>query len=143
MGNQPFWSFTMFDADFYEYRESWERDNPILKGELMCIAHNFDPLYGYRHLTRNATNYGSKNSWYTYMRTVKVEKQDVFNSWIIEVHPTAENTEKPFHKPHHIFKVMMPREFLDGDKFMELNIQSDDDQPKPNKSVLVGANITL
>ena len=37
----------------------------------------------------------------------------------------------------------MPREFLDGDKFMELNIQSDDDQPKPNKSVLVGANITL
>jgi hypothetical protein len=140
MGNQPWWSFTMFNDDMYKYRQRWERDNPILKIELMAITHNYDPLHGYRHLTRNATNFGSKNAWYTYMRTIKYFGQDNFFSWTLEVHPTAENTDKPFHKPHHIFEIMMPEEFLDGEKFMALNVEPKGDSEE-KKSFLVGANI--
>ena len=140
MGNHSFWSFTMFDTDYFEYRESWERDNPIMKEELLYIAHNHDPLYGYRHLTRNATNFGSKNAWYTYMRTLKYKGQDDYISWNIEVHPTAENTDKPFHKSHHIFEIMMPEEFLNDELFMAENIRPSDEN---RQSFLVGANITL
>jgi len=141
--SQPFWSFTLFDGDMYKYRQRWDRDNPILRTELISIAHNYDPCYGYRHLTRNITNFGSQNSWYTYMRTILYTEQNVYNAWKIEVHPTAENRDKPFHSPHHIFEVMMPEEFLDGDIFMALNTKPyEDGEERAIKSVLAGANIT-
>ena len=132
----------MFTDKSYKYRERWERDNPILKMELMAIAHNYEPLFGNRILTRNATNYMSQNSWYSYMRTIKYIEQDVYNSWKIEVHPTAENPDKPYHHPHHIFEVMMPEEFLNGDIFMAINVEPHD-EPVETDSFLVGANITL
>ena len=132
----------MFTDKSYKYRERWERDNPILKMELMAIAHNYEPLFGNRILTRNATNYMSQNSWYSYMRTIQYTDQDVYNSWKIEVHPTAENPDKPYARPHHIFEVMMPEEFLNGDIFMAINIRPHD-EPKETDSFLVGANITL
>jgi len=120
---KDFWNYTYNNYDGLTYRERWKRDNPILKQELMQIAHNYDPLFEYRHLTRNATNFGSKNSWYTYMRTFKYTGQDEYTSWIVEVHPTAENKDKPYHKPHHTFEVMMPEEFLNGELFMAENIK--------------------
>ena len=130
----------MFDSDMYKYRQRWELNDPILKTELMAVAHNYDPLYGYRHLTKNATNFGSKNSWYTYMRTIKYIEQDVYNSWKIEIHPTAENTDEPFHKPHYTIEVMMPEEFLDDKLFMAENTRPyDKDEKQP--SFLVGANV--
>ena len=132
----------MFTDKSYKYRERWERDNPILKMELMAIAHNYEPLFGNRILTRNATNYMSQNSWYSYMRTIQYTDQDVYNSWKIEVHPTAENPDKPYARPHHIFEVMMPEEFLNGDIFMAINVRPKDD-PEEKESFLVGANITV
>ena len=132
----------MFTDKSYKYRERWERDNPILKMELMAIAHNYEPLFGNRILTRNATNYMSQNAWYSYMRTIQYTDQDVYDSWKIEVHPTAENPDKPYSKPHHIFEVMMPEEFLNEDIFMAINIRPHD-EPKETDSFLVGANITL
>ena len=142
MKKENFWSFTMFTDKSYKYRERWERDNPILKMELMAIAHNYEPLFGNRILTRNATNYMSQNSWYSYMRTIQYTDQDVYNSWKIEVHPTAENPDKPYARPHHIFEVMMPEEFLNGDIFMAINVRPKDD-PEEKESFLVGANITV
>ena len=132
----------MFNDDKYKYRERWELDNPILKMELMTIAHNYEPLFGHRVFTSNATNFMSQNAWYSYMRTIKYIEQDVYNSWKIEVHPTAENPDKPFHHPHHIFEVMMPEEFLDEAIFMAINVKPHD-EPKEAESFLVGANITL
>ena len=142
MKKNNFWSFTMFNDDKYKYRERWELDNPILKMELMTIAHNYEPLFGHRVFTSNATNFMSQNAWYSYMRTIKYIEQDVYNSWKIEVHPTAENPDKPFHHPHHIFEVMMPEEFLDEAIFMAINVKPHD-EPKEAESFLVGANITL
>jgi len=130
----------MFDGDMYKYRQGWERNDPILKTELMAVAHNHDPLYGYRYLTRNITNFGSQNSWYTYMRTILYTEQGVYNSWKIEVHPTAENSDKPFHKPHHIFEVMMPEEFLNDEIFTADNIRPYD-KDHERQSFLVGANV--
>ena len=132
----------MFTDKSYKYRERWERDNPILKMELMAIAHNYEPLFGNRILTRNATNYMSQNAWYSYMRTIQYTDQDVYDSWKIEVHPTAENPDKPYARPHHIFEVMMPEEFLNGDIFMSINVKPKDD-PEEKESFLVGANITV
>ena len=132
----------MFTDKSYKYRERWERDNLILKMELMAIAHNYEPLFGNRILTRNATNYMSQNAWYSYMRTIQYTDQDVYDSWKIEVHPTAENPDKPYARPHHIFEVMMPEEFLNGDIFMAINVKPKDD-PEEKESFLVGANITV
>ena len=142
MKKENFWSFTMLTGDQYKYRERWERNNPILKSELMAVTHNYEPLFGHRVLTANATNFMSQNSWYSYMRTIKYTDQDVYDSWKIEVHPTAENPDKPFHYPHHIFEVMMPEEFLDGDIFMAINVKPKDESEE-TESFLVGANITL
>ena len=139
---ENFWKYSHNDYDKFVYRERWERDNSILKQELLQIAHNYDPLFGYRHLTRNSTNFGSQNSWYTYMRTFKYTGQDAYTSWNIEVHPTAENEDKPFHKPHHIFDVMMPEEFLNGDRFMAENTRSHVEGER-HQNVLVGGNLTL
>ena len=105
------------------YRERWERDNPLLKEELMMIAHNYDPLYGSRMLTRNQTHFGSKNSWYAYKRFIISTGQDEDYSWRVEVHPTAENMDKPYSKAHHEFVVMLPEEFLDEDLFMKINTE--------------------
>ena len=133
----------LFNSEQYKYRERWERNNPILKSELMAVTHNYEPLFGHRVLTANATNFMSQNSWYSYMRTIKYTDQDVYNSWKIEVHPTAENPDKPFHYPHHIFEVMMPEEFLDRDIFMAINVRPKDEPEESQQSILVGANITL
>ena len=123
MKSHTFWAFTHFTWEGFMYRERWERDNPLLKEELMMIAHNFDPGYGHRCFTRNQTHFGSKNSWYMYKRYIKMSGQDDFNSWRVEVHPTAENMDKPYANHHHVFEVFMPEEFLDGDLFMEENIK--------------------
>ena len=42
--------------------ERWERDNIIMKKELIDVAHNFSPQFGYRHFTRNAVHFSSKNT---------------------------------------------------------------------------------
>ena len=76
------------------------------------------------------------------MRAFKYTGHDAYTSWNIEVHPTAENKDKPFHYPHHIFVVMMPEEFLDGDLFMAENTKEHDKNDTPT-NVLVGGNITL
>ena len=126
MKKENFWSFTMFTGDQYKYRERWERNNPILKSELMAVAHNYEPLFGNRLFTRNVTNFMSQNAWYSYMRTIKYIEQDVYNSWKIEVHPNAQNPDKQYHHPHHIFEVMMPEEFLNRDIFMAINVETHD-----------------
>ena len=101
------------------HRERWERDNPLLKEELMMIAHNIDPMFGHRALTRNTTHFGSNNSWYMYKRYII----STDNSWRVEVYPTAENMDKPYSKAHHEFEVMMPEEFINEDLFMAENIK--------------------
>ena len=123
MKSHSFWKFSHFTSEGYMYRERWERDNPLLKEELMMIAHNYDPLYGSRMLTRNQTHFGSKNSWYAYKRFIISTGQDEDYSWRVEVHPTAENMDKPYSKAHHEFVVMMPEEFLDEDLFMKINTE--------------------
>ena len=128
MKSHSFWAFTHFTWEGFMYREKWERDNEILKSELMMIAHNYDPAYGFRCLTRNSTHFSSQNAWYMYKRYIITTDTNEFNSWRIEVHPTAENMEKPFSQPHHTFEVMMPEEFLDDDLFMAENIKPHDDK---------------
>ena len=128
MKTHNFWKFTHFTWEGFMYRERWERDNKILKSELMMIAHNYDPAYGFRCLTRNSTHFGSQNSWYMYKRYVITTDTGVFNSWRVEVHPTAENPHKPFSHSHHTFEVMMPEEFLDDDLFMAENIKPHDEE---------------
>ena len=110
------------------YRERWERDNKVLKSEMMMIAHNFDPAFGFRCLTRNQTHFGSQNSWYMYKRYIIMSGQDEFNSWRIEVHPTAENMDKPYDHAHHTFEVFMPEEFTNNEIFMAENIRPHDDE---------------
>ena len=122
----PWWSFTFFTGDNYMYRERWERDNPIMKQELADIAHNFSPLYGYRHLTKKAVNYASKNSWYQYQRHIEHKKDGSYSHWRVEVFPTAENPDKPLEQPHHIFKVVMPEEFLNDKIFYKNNLKTKD-----------------
>ncbi len=74
------------------------------------------------------------------MRAFKYTGHDAYTSWNIEVHPTAENKDKPVHKPHHIFEVMMPEEFLNDEIFMAENTRPyDKDEKQP--SFLVGANV--
>ena len=46
-----FWKFTNFTSDNYKYRERWDRDNPILKEELMLITYNIEPLLGIEYKT--------------------------------------------------------------------------------------------
>ena len=127
---QDFWSFSHFTSEKFLYREHWDRDNPLLKGELMMLAHNYDPLYGTRSLTRNSTHFGSQNAWYAYKRYIITTATNEFNSWRVEVHPTAENPEKPFSHAHHEFEVFMPEEFLDGDLFMAENIKPHEEGSK-------------
>ena len=91
------------------------------------IAHNYDPAYGFRCLTRNSTHFSSQNAWYMYKRYIITTDTNEFNSWRVEVHPTAENMEKPYAQPHHTFEVFMPEEFLDENLFMEENIKPHDE----------------
>ena len=123
-----FWKFTHLTWEGYMYRERWERDNPILKDEIMMIAHNCDPAFGKRMLTRNQTHFGSRNSWYMYKRYIITTAQDEFISWRIEVHPTAENTDKPYSNSHHEFEVFMPEEFLRDDLFMAENTKPHEEE---------------
>ena len=128
MKSHSFWKFDHFTWEGYMYRERWERDNKVLKSEMMMIAHNFDPAFGFRCLTRNQTHFGSQNSWYMYKRYIIMSGQDEFNSWRIEVHPTAENMDKPYDHAHHTFEVFMPEEFTNNEIFMAENIRPHDDE---------------
>ena len=103
-----FWKFTHFTSDNYKYRERWDRDNPILKEELMLITYNIEPLLGIEYKTGKSTHFGSANSWYMYKRYDIWESQGVSKSWLIEVHPTAENPERPYAQPHMKFEVIKP-----------------------------------
>ena len=97
------------------YSEHWEKDNPILKQELVDIAHNYCPKFGNRHLTKNSFNYLSKNAWYKYERKFNPENSQ---SWIIYVIPTEENPSDIIYE----FEVFMPEEFLNDVIFMKINV---------------------
>ena len=100
--------------DLYIYDDEWERDDPLLKEELMMISYNIDPYSGMRMLTRNASNFTSRNSLYCYSRKLNDDK-----TWIVEMHLRSAN---PYDKPKHTFEVVMPIEFLDEGIFMKINI---------------------
>ena len=91
MKSHSFWKFTHFTWEGFMYRERWERDNEILKSELMMIAHNYDPAYGFRCLTRNSTHFGSQNSWYMYKRYIITTDTNEFNS--LHSSPSQKPTE--------------------------------------------------
>ena len=98
--------FTHFISENYIFREKWERNNPNLKNELMMIAHDIDPFSG--EVKRKSIHFGSQNSWYQYKRFIIWSGQDISNSWLVEVHPTAEHPDLPYAQAHHTFEVMMP-----------------------------------
>ena len=100
--------------DLYIYEDEWERDNPLLKEELMMISYNIDPYSGKRMLTRNASNFTSRNSLYRYSRKLNDDK-----TWVVEMHLRS---AEPYDKPLQRFEVMMPEEFLDSNLFMKINI---------------------
>ena len=104
---QDFWSFTHFTSDNYKYRERWERDNSILKEELMLIVYNIDPMLQIETGAR-AVHFGSQNAWYQYKKFDIWEAQDVTKAWLIELHPTAENPERPYSHAHMRFEVIKP-----------------------------------
>ena len=104
-------------TDLYQYAEWWERDDERFIEELAMIAHNIIPYSGLRMVTRNATNWQSRNSWYYYARRIHDDKM-----WKVEVHPTILNPDHEYDKPHYVFDVMMPEEFLDEKLFMRINI---------------------
>ena len=96
------WKFTHFTSDKYLFHEKWDRNNHNLKEEIMMVMHNFDPLMGIGRMEKS-THYGSRNAWYHYKKSV--DKIILFKvSNIIEVWPTAENMDKPYVKPHHVFE---------------------------------------
>ena len=104
--------------DLYQFDEEWERDDPKIKEELMMIAHNIDPYSGIRIITRNAINWQSRNSRYTYMR---IRQSTNLNSWTIELRPATLDAETYYDPPKYSYEVMMPEEFLDSDLFMRIN----------------------
>ena len=90
------WKFTHFTSDRYLYHERWERDERLLKEELMMIVYNIEPLTGTERM-KKSTHYGSRNAWYHYKK--------VRDRGVIEVWATGENMEKPYSWPHYFFKV--------------------------------------
>ena len=100
--------------DLYVYDDEWERDDPLLKEELMMISYNIDPYSGMRILTRNPNNFTSRNSLYRYNRIIKDDK-----TWLVEVYLRSADY---YDKPEHTFEVVMPIEFLDEGIFMKINI---------------------
>ena len=100
--------------DLHIYDDEWERGDPLLKEELMMISYNIDPYSGKRMLTRNASNFTSRNSLYRYTRVINDDK-----TWIVEMHLSSTD---PYNKPLQRFEVVMPEEFLDSNLFMKINI---------------------
>ena len=126
-----FWQFTHFISDRYLCHKRWERDDKMLKEELMMIVHNFDPLMGIPRM-KKSTHYGSQNAWYHYKKTrtkKKKLKENLSDSLIrmsgkepkptkgkitdhppvvdmIEVWSTAENLQYPYQKPQFIFEIL-------------------------------------
>ena len=45
-----------------------------------------------------STHYGSRNAWYHYKK--------VRDRGVVEVWSTGENMEKPYSKPHYVFRVV-------------------------------------
>ena len=91
-----FWQFTHFISDRYLCHKRWERDDKMLKEELMMIVHNFDPLMGIPRM-KKSTHYGSQNAWYHYKKQI---------NGTIEVWSTAENLQYPYQKPQFIFEIL-------------------------------------
>ena len=91
------WKFTHFISKRYVYHEKWERDSKKLREELMMIVNNFDPLMGIERMEKS-THYGSRNAWYHYKK--------VRDRGVVEVWSTGENMEKPYSKPHYVFRVV-------------------------------------
>ena len=90
------WKFTHFISDRYLFHERWDRNNPNLKEELMMIMYNEDPLMRKARMEKS-THYGSRNAWYHYKK--------VRDRRVIEVWATGENMDKPYSRPHFVFKV--------------------------------------
>ncbi len=112
--------------DLYQFNEVWERDDPEFKEELMMISMNINPYSNKRMITRNAVNWQSRNSRYTYRRTKKNE-----TTWIVGVYPNEIIAETYYDDPIYQFEVMMPNQFLDSDAFMRINtgvIPEDEDK---------------
>ena len=103
--------------DLYQFNEVWERDDPEFKEELMMISMNINPYSNKRMITRNAVNWQSRNSRYTYRRTKKNE-----TTWIVGVYPNEIIAETYYDDPIYQVEVMMPNQFLDSDEFMRINI---------------------
>ena len=91
------WKFTHFISRQYLYHERWERDSKKLKEELMMIVYNIDPLTGLERM-KKSTHYGSRNAWYHYKK--------VRDRGVVEVWSTGENMEKPYGRPHYVFRVV-------------------------------------
>ena len=100
----------------YQFNEIWERDDPKFKEELMMISLNINAYSNKRMITRNAVNWQSRNSRYTYRRVIKDN-----TTWTIGVYPNEMIVETYYDDPIYQFEVMMPEEFLDEDLFMKLN----------------------
>lgn len=100
----------------HQFDEEWGRDDPKIKEELMMIAHNIDPYSGNRMITRNAFNWQSRNSRYTYRRTKKNE-----TTWIVGVYPNEMDAETYYDDPIYSYEIIMPKEFLDHNLFEKIN----------------------
>jgi len=103
--------------DIYQFDEEWERDDPKIKDELMLISHNIDPYSGNRVLTKNAINWQSRNSLYTYRRN-KINEI----TWEIGLYPVGLTADTYYNDPKYKYEVVIPEEFLNDDLFMKKNI---------------------
>mgnify|MGYP001381706608 CR=1 FL=1 len=108
--------------DLYQYNEEWEHDDPKIKEELMMIAHNIDPYSGNRIITKNTINWESRNSLYTYRRTINDAPDDNPPSWVVGLHPSGMSADTYYDPPKYEYTVMMPEEFLNTELFMKINI---------------------
>lgn len=102
-----YWKFTHFTSESYKFREKWDSYSFPLKEELMLITYNIDPLLGIV-FDDKTTHFGSRNAWYSYKRFPIWESKGITNSWLIELHPIAENPNKPFGMAHESFEVLRP-----------------------------------
>ena len=101
----------------HQFDEECGRDDPKIKEELMMISHNIDPYSGNRMITRNAFNWQSRNSRYTYRRTKKNE-----TTWIVGVYPNEMDAETYYDDPIYSYEIIMPKEFLEHNLFEKINI---------------------
>ena len=99
----PIWSFKKFSMDF-EWRERWDSNVHELREELMLLKNHVDPLTGII-FDEKSTHFSSRNAWYQWKRYPNWVSTGVFNSWSMQLFPTAENEDPPFAQEHMRFKV--------------------------------------